>query len=171
MNAKFLSQNLSIIGLTLLPFFCLANSSTVGSSQAHLLTALAATNTSQMDFGVILPDGADEIVMRPASDNGSPIITRSSTSGGSVLTGTYNTANFDIQGEPNMVVNITTSSSATLTGPGDDMVVDDLFTQDYNPVMQEDGLITIRIGGSLNINEAQAPGDYSGTFAVTFTYQ
>lgn len=139
-----------------------------GSSQANLLTQLSATSTQSMNFGVILPSGADQIVMRPELNDAHSI---SSTSGLSLLSGESRVARFDLIGEPLSGIDIQADASVALSGPGTDMIVDDLYMINWTPSFHSTGIMYIRIGGTLNINESQAPGDYSGTFQVTFSYQ
>lgn len=159
---------LTIIGSTFLIFSSGANAEVAtGTSQANILTIMSATNTDSMNFGVILPSGADEIVMRPQEDS----YFISSTSGLSLLSETSHPSRFELTGEASAMITVQTDSSVTLSGPGTDMIVDDLFTQNYTPTFDTEGTMRVRVGGTLNINESQAPGDYSGTFQVTFTYQ
>ncbi len=72
----------------------------------------------------------------------------------------------------NNTYSITLPSSATLTSGGNTMTVD-TFTHDEGALPKlpsGTGSETFNVGATLNVGAVQAGGTYSGTFAVTVSY-
>jgi len=102
----------------------------------------------------------------------SPLGVRSST-GGVGLGGTYSTgaATFTVGGDPLAAFSVTLPGATTMTSGVDGMTVNG-FTSDPDGAGQLDavGIQTLTIGATLNVGANQAPGDYSGSFSVTVSY-
>lgn len=164
-----MKTKLSLLAAAVLPLLLASNSTAdtaTGASQANLLQGLSIIFSQDLDFGVILPptDG-DQITVSEATN--SPSI---SAVGSSVLSGSFSRGLFDITGTPNTTTTVTVSDSATLTGPGDPMTVDNLVVNRSAPLMGDLGTTEIVVGGRLNVNPSQTPGDYTGTYEVTVAY-
>ena len=79
-------------------------------------------------------------------------------------------ASFNVTGEGSQAYAITLPSSATLNSGGNTMTVD-TFTHDAggSPALSS-GSDSFNVGATLNVGASQAPGAYTGTFAVTVGY-
>lgn len=139
-----------------------------GTAQANFLTALSIGFTNHIDFGIILPPAAGDIITIHQS-TGTPTI--STSSGNSVLTGSFAQGEFDVTGTANSTATIQVSTSTTITGPGDPMTVDNFAVNRSAPFLGPTGTTPITIGARLNINENQTPGNYTGSYSVTVAYQ
>lgn len=146
----------------------LSNTASSGQAQARFLKPLSIVQNQGMNFGVILPDSAGDTVVLSNPD----II--SSTTGNSSFSGTRHYSLFTLTGEPYNTVTISVPNSFLLTGPGESMEVKDFhinLNQTYNRTLSENGEHVVGYGSSLVINANQAPGTYTGSYAVTVNYQ
>ena len=86
------------------------------------------------------------------------------------------------QGGASRVLIKTASNQIFLTGPGAQMRVDTFEIGDLSGLSQigngnnfqitgAGGVIGFSVGARLRVNAGQAPGDYNGSFAMTFNYQ
>lgn len=174
---------IALLAAILLPFApgvispALAQTGTAqGQVSALLLEPMSLINTDALDFGSIIasPAGGD-VVVDPAG-------AISTTGGMIVLPGTARAARFAGQGSASRVLIKTGSNQIFLTGPGTQMRVDDFTIGALSGLSQigngnnfritsTNGLVGFAVGGRLRVNANQAPGDYSGSFTVTFNYQ
>lgn len=82
-------------------------------------------------------------------------------------------AAFLVNGEPNEGYEAIFPPLVTITGGGSDMTVT-LFTthpEGSSLALDNDGSDIITVGATLQVDENQAGGEYSGDFDVTVTYQ
>lgn len=139
----------------------------VGSSTANIQQLIQLQEDQPLNFATILPgNSSDQIVITQATVDG----TISSTSGNSVLSGTFTQGKFTITGVPSTTCTVTVDASTTLSGPGADMTVDNLLVNRTEPLIEASGTTQVVVGGTLNINTNQQPGLYSGTYNVTVNY-
>ena len=138
-----------------------------GTAQANLLGGLSMAFTNDLNFGVILPPAeGDQITM--SENTYSPSLT--SASGGSLLSGIYTRGVFTITGTPNTLAAVQVSASTSLTGLGEAMIVDNFLVNRTQPDLGATGSTDVVVGGRLNINANQTPGNYTGTYVITVTY-
>lgn len=84
------------------------------------------------------------------------------------------TAGFIVTGDPNFtyIIDLPADNFVTLTGPGSDMTIAN-FTSDpegANGLLSAGGSQNLSVGGTLNVNNNQASGSYSGNFTVIVNY-
>jgi hypothetical protein len=138
------------------------------------LPALAAnkvgviTTTANLSYGRFLAAGGGSIILTPAG-------ARSKTGGVVLLSGgTVSAASFSLTetgaGKALHWTTITLPSSATLSSGGATMTLTN-FTS--NPANTFTGLTqtVLTVGATLTVGPNQAPGNYSGSFAVTVNYE
>jgi hypothetical protein len=98
---------------------------------------------------------------------------RSSTGGVTLAGGSPHAAEFQTVGLINtlFLISVPSTSSTLTNGSGGSMTVNN-WTQDGNALrlFPAGGVVTIRVGGRLNVNANQAPGTYTGTFTLTVIY-
>lgn len=152
------------------------------TARTSLVAPLTITKLTDMDFGKIAnPANAGTVVLAPTT---SPTCT---ANGGLIQSGICQPATFGGSGQTNQRVRIRRpiGNTITLTGPGADMTITDIvFDADpdlvpvrSNPnweryrISSSDGVFFVRVGGTLNVNAAQTPGIYDGTFTITLDYQ
>ncbi len=132
---------------------------------------LSVSQTTAMTFGGIEARGGNSVVTL-LPQNGTRTV-QSGQSGVNLIASKPGAAGvFSITGNPNTAVTITLPSTATLTGPGAAMTVNN-FTRTPagdNSTLNSSGTMTLRVGASLNINTAQAAGTYNGTYNITVSY-
>lgn len=139
-----------------------------GTTQSVILNPLSVVNTSDLDFGTVIPGattGTATIV--PATS------ARTMTGGTVAAGGSPQAATFVATGVLNRLYLITLPSAATTltNGSGGTMLVDN-FTHDAGilPKFGAGGVATVHVGGRLNVGANQADGLYSGTFTITIIY-
>lgn len=132
---------------------------------------LSVSQTVALNFGALEVTGGNSVVSL-SPQNGTRTVT-SGQSGVNLIGSKPGAAGeFSITGNPNAPVAITLPSSATLTGPGAAMTVNN-FTRTpsgENSSLNSSGAMTLKVGASLNVNAAQAAGTYNGTYTLTVSY-
>ncbi len=152
-----------------------------GTRQAEaktvVLRQLSFFRVQDLDFGDIIP-GPTAGVVRIFPDG-----TRTTTGGVAVVNTTHQPARFAGMGSFNQQVLISISAnSIQLTGPGAPMTASQ-FEIGSTPtailstaptrfrITSANGQFAFPVGARLAVGANQAPGDYSGTFAITLNYQ
>lgn len=165
--------------------------SATATTQAVVVAPTTIVKVQDMSFG--------RIVARPQPGT----VTVSGATGACTVTGpilevgTCRQAIFAGMGTKNMRARISLDSVISLTGPGQTMVLDQVFlsndasisftgnsnangqgvgltqgngNQRYT-ITSNTGIFTLKIGGRLNVNANQLPGIYNGSITVTVQYQ
>jgi hypothetical protein len=162
------------IGLFLMAFSMNVNAQDGNTSNASavanadIVAPLTITNNLSLEFGEIIKDN---------TANGSVVITASATPTRTPTNVTFmpndlwRPAQFTIVGEEDELYSINLPN-VTLDGPGDD----DLTIQtsmNANPAnnVLTGGQKTLYVGGTMAVNADQTPGEYTGSFTVTVTYE
>lgn len=165
--------------------------SATATTQAVVVAPATLVKVQDMSFG--------RIVARPQAGT----VTVDSATGACTVTGpilevgTCRQAIFAGMGTKNMRARISLDSVINLTGPGQTMVLDQVFLSNDatisfsgNPnangqgvgltqgngnqrytIASNSGIFTLKIGGRLNVNANQLPGIYTGSITVTVQYQ
>ncbi len=136
--------------------------STTGQASAEIVPNISITNTSNLSFGGIVPDGAaaGTVTITPGGAVTSTVV--------ALIAPLANRAEFAVAGDPGQTYAPTVDGTVNLTGNGDDMLVTLTFAS--NSLLDGNGDDTIFVGGTLPVGIAQATGTYSGTFNVTVNY-
>ncbi len=145
-----------------------AAATATATATADVLNSLTLTADSALDFGQIAANSGGTVTVNSNSTV--------SQSGGLVVTGTRAPAAFSVTGSPNAMVGITLPAGAvTLTrATGTETITLDGLNTNPNGAFQLDaatGKGAFAVGGTLHVANAQMPGSYSGTFAVSVEYQ
>ncbi|MCR2835152.1 DUF4402 domain-containing protein [Parerythrobacter lacustris] len=148
-----------------------------GTSRANIVVPVQITKIADLAFGSIVA---------PASGTGRVTINartgaRTSNVNASPVGTGFSRGRFVVTGRPNTAVNLTVGSpTIQLTGPGAPMVVDQLRVNRNNGgpgalprvyTIPASGTMNVGFGGRLTVPTGQAPGNYTGTFDLTVTYQ
>lgn len=148
-----------------------------GSSSATVVDPIHITKVADLAFGsIVAPEsGVGRVTINARTG------ARTTNANASVVGTGFERARFEVTGIPNTAVNLTTSSpTIQLTGPGAPMTIDQLRVnrntgaQNTLPrvyTIPASGTMDVGFGGRLNVATGQAPGEYSGTFDLTVTYQ
>ncbi len=148
-----------------------AAASATATATAEILQSLTLTADSALDFGQIAANTGGTVTVK---SDGSV-----SQTGGLIWSGNKNPAGFTVTGTKGASVAVTLPTvAATLylggnTASPNKMVLDQ-FTATPTGAFQLNattGQGHIDVGGRLTVGSAQAPGLYSGTFAVSVEYQ
>jgi hypothetical protein len=133
-----------------------------GRTSATILQAITVTETAPMSFAAVAPPPRGGTVVL------TPVGTLSGSSG-FVFYGTPSPAAFHAHGAANYPASVSISTGNVVTGPGPAM---QLATFAGNTPANFDNAANLKfaIGATLTINPNQAPGEYTGTFAVTVNY-
>lgn len=170
-----------LAALFALPGAAHAQSSQSVDSTVALIEPLTITKLRDLDFGDLVVTTGGTVVLTPST---SPTCT---VTGGVIHSAECQPAAFGGSSEFGQRVRVRrpVGNTITLTGPGDDMIVTDI-TIDGDPnlvhvqsnpnwerflVGSADGTFIFRVGGTLNVNPAQLPGTYTGTFEIRLDYQ
>lgn len=136
------------------------------TSNATVVTAIAITNTGDLDFGKIVSGPTvGTVVMSTAGSR--------SATGGAQLgnAGSASAAAFSVTGETDATYSITLPASATLSDGATNEMVLDTFTSDPSATgTLAGGSETVNVGGTLNVGADQVSGAYTATFDVTVAY-
>jgi Domain of unknown function (DUF4402) len=133
-----------------------------GRASATILQAIVVVETAPMSFAAVAPPpGGGTIVLTPAGTISSP--------GGFAFRGTPVPGAFHARGAPNYPASVSLSTGNLVTGPGPAMRLA-AFTGNVAPTFDGAADLTFAVGAALTINPNQAPGQYTGTYAVTVNY-
>jgi hypothetical protein len=155
-----------------------AQQTSSADAKVVVVSQLSFFKVQDLEFGDIVTGTAISTVR--LFPNG----TRTITSGNAVLVGAnQQVARFAGKGSPGQIVQISVSPVSTnLVGPGAPMLVNN-FEIGSSPTViltgtprrftinNSTGIFNFPIGATLRVNANQAPGLYSGTFAITLNYQ
>ncbi len=147
----------------------LSDSAQVNASATILPRALNLTETSAISFGNIQVGSTGGTVTVPQI-SGDPV-----TFDGDVdyEVGSGEIAGFVASGEPGYTFTISfADASINLSGPGDDMLVDNfLISAGTLASLEADGTQAFNVGATLHVNGNQVAGAYTGTYTVNIEYQ
>ena len=164
--------------LALIPTPGLAQDTVSSEARVAILGPGSIAKAADMDFGQIAqPGNTGTVVLTPT-----PTAT-CTTTGGLVRTGTCRAAEFIVRetGQGRVRIFEENGGTVTLTGPGGATMQMTNFTldvTDMNPIngggnglgrfliTSSTGVASFRIGGTLHVAAAQAPGTYTGTVDV-----
>lgn len=136
---------------------------TNGSASVTVVVPISLTKTADLNFGAVTAVATPSVVTIAA--NGARTGDANVLIGG----GSPAAASFTVAGDADRAFTFTLpAGAATLTSGVDTMTVD-TWTSDA-PATVTGGSVPVNVGGNLNLGAAQAAGDYTGTFAVTVTY-
>ncbi len=145
-------------------------------ADALVIQPLTLVKTADLDFGTLIvgTTGGTAIV--------SPTSVRSTTGDVVAAGGSPSNAEFKGYGYRNRLVYVSSAQSAyTLTRNGgtETLVLNQLTLQADNLTprffpglfqINSSDIITLRIGGTLNVGPSQTPGVYEGSFPITMNY-
>ncbi len=142
------------------------------TARAEVLTALnLSLSSGSLDFGAIVVDGADTLVLQPDG-------TMDCANKNVVCSGTTDTPEFLAEGTADQTVTVNLPTSAvtislggTGTAANEQMTITDFTTSatdDEVVLTGGDGSFTV--GGTLNIGADQVAGIYTGEFTVSVDY-
>ncbi len=89
------------------------------------------------------------------------------------MPGSFHPAQFYTLGQAGRIIQITRGALPTLSraGGGGAMTVSALTLNGATlRLVTATGLIDLRVGGTLQVNASQAPGNYSGSFTINVNY-
>ena len=160
-NSKF-----AVLAVSILGFATINAQAAEGTATATVITPIAITAVNQLDFGKFAGFTGGNVVMTAGGS-------RSFT--GTVVAGVNagNAASFSVTGDAGSTYAITLPTSATLTGPGTDMVVGTFISSPTvvaGGTLNGSGAQTLSVGATLVVPASQVAGNYSGTFDVTVAY-
>jgi Mat/Ecp fimbriae major subunit len=132
------------------------------TARAKILSDIALSNTSDLDYGTIVT--ATSISIVTVSSAG----VRTCGAGLTCLA-SASAANFDIAGTTGQTVTISVPPSVTLTSGSDTMLSTLLASTPLVTIAAGAG--SFSVGGILFVGASQAEGVYTGTFTATVNYQ
>lgn len=147
---------------------------TAGAALATLVAShgwaqgIAIQNTRGLSFGSFVAGSGGSVAVSPSGLR---------SAGGDVLlirSGEGLAAEFTVTGdaEATYTIQLPGDDFVTLTGPGSDMVINDFTSapSGADGQLSTGGSQTLTVGGTLDVGNAQTPGDYAGTFSVIVNY-
>lgn len=173
---------LLMAGAWALPAAVNAQEVATNTARTTLVENLSVVKSQDMDFGeIVVATGAGTIVMNPAA---SPTCT---VTGGIIKTGVCQPAEFVGAGRLNRLVRVRIPASArmdvtnaggatmriddmTVSGTPDSLVIRQNVRTYRLLVLTLNGLFQFRVGGTLRVGAAQAPGTYTGNFEIDVQY-
>jgi spore coat protein U-like protein len=152
---------------------------TSARAKTVVVSRLAFLNAEELEFGNLLAGTtAGTVIVSPTG-------ARTITGGVTLVGGLVQPARFAGRGTVNqtVLVSLTTASSTLRRVGGTETMLLDQLTIGSTPtavltttpqsfrISSPTGIFNFPIGGRLNVNANQVPGDYTGTFTVTLNYQ
>src|SRR6185437_374444 len=145
----------------------LASQSALAASQttkasATILQWIAVAESTPMSLASVAPPATGGTVMLTTAG------TINSTNG-FVVRGTPVAGEFTAHGIPNFPAIVTISNGDAVTGPGRPMPLA-VYPSNARATFNSAGELHFSVGARLTVNPNQAPGAYSGTYAVTVNF-
>lgn len=129
-------------------------SSDIATASAEIYTPIAITKTVDMNFGIIAGSSTAGTVVLGTDNN------RTGAGGVTLLGGTVTAAQFEVTGL-DRAFDFSTPGTITLSDGTNTMDVT-AITNDA-PAAISGGLVTVSVGGTLNVNANQVAGTYQNT--------
>lgn len=133
-----------------------------GRATATIVHAITVSETTPMSFAAVAPPPSGGAVVLTSAG-------RISSTRGFIFRGTPAPGTFDARGLPNHPASVSFSRGALVTGPGPAMRLG-AFTNNAPPVFDGAARLSFAVGATLVVNPNQAPGQYTGTYAVTVNF-
>lgn len=135
--------------------------STTGNASATVITPITVAESVAMSYGTFAasPTIAGTLVL---GTNGSVTATNVDYVSGAVP------GEFNVTGTASATYAVSAISDITLTSGTDTMTISSVNTS--GGTLTAGGIDTVLVGGTLNVGAGQAAGSYTGTYAVTVTY-
>ena len=139
-----------------------------GTATAVIQTPLTATQSVQMNFGNIAPDGGGGTVALDTADG-------VTAPGNFVLSGAAASGEFSVTAQVGLLFDTTLPGSTVLTGPGTPLT--DMTVNNFSssiPLVGHSHAVTTEaftVGADLIVNASQPAGTYNGTYSVLLNYQ
>ena len=162
---------LAVVVLAAPAVFAQTSAFDTATANANIIPAISITRTANLNFGDIL---------QPGATGGTAVVTPGgvrNVSGVLGAGGTVNAAAFTVGGSGAKQFNIVvTPATLAISNGTTTMNVDTWTTSCVSPCTFPGAVATaqtlpLTVGGTLNVNAAQALGAYTGTFTVTVNYQ
>lgn len=152
------------------PAFSQATAPTASATavaRAGIQVPISITKMSDLNFGtVIATPTAGKVVLDPLGVR--------TAIGGVVLTNTsvfgVSAAAFQVNGEPNTTFSVALPASILMVLGANSMLVDTFVTDGAPYLLSVNGGQRITVGATMSVAANQAPGLYSGNFAMTVAY-
>jgi hypothetical protein len=160
------------LAIVMIAFSATTFGQATATASATIVTPIAIAKTVDMNFGNIAASAVAGTVVLPAA-----LAPARTVTGGVTLPatpGTVTAATFTVTGASGFTYSITLPASATLTGPGANMIANTFVS---TPTVGAGGLLTggtqtLYVGATLNVGAAQVAGAYTtpAAFTVTVNY-
>jgi Mat/Ecp fimbriae major subunit len=147
----------------LLPSAALAATAT-GHASVTIVSAVAVSETTPMDFGTVgVTRAGGTVVLSPNGTRSGPANYN--------FDGSARPGEFTVTGTPNAAIAISFSAGDAVTGPGPAMALGS-FTHNAGraPALNSAGNLSLAVGASVTVGQAQPYGSYAGTYTVTVNY-
>lgn len=140
-------------------------SASVGAS-ADVITLLTVTKNDDLVFGKFVVNNASAGTVVVAAADGA----RSQTGGVDLIASTgVQAGRVTVAGQTGIAYTVSLPASVNLTS-GDNTMALGSFTTDQTSLTELSGETIVKIGGTLTVAAAQAPGAYTGSFTVSANY-
>ncbi|HXH37963.1 MAG TPA: DUF4402 domain-containing protein [Thermoanaerobaculia bacterium] len=142
-----------------------SSASATASAFAKVITPIAITKNTDLNFGTIISGPAGTVVVAP---NGVETASGATTVNPNP---SVSAAQFTVTGQPSTAYSISLPTSISITNGAQSMTVD-TFTSNPTPggLLSAGGSQSLQVGATLNVLANQAVGNYAGTFSVTVAY-
>ena len=167
---KLIVFAIAILGFTAVSFGQITATVAAATASATILAPITIANGTPLNFGVVGANATTAKTVVLATDNSRTASTATLfTVGAPAAAGV-----FQITGTPSAAFSITLPAGVTnISGPGTAMTINAIdWVSDLGltSTMLSNGTKTLKLGATLQVGIAQAPGNYSGTYAVTVAY-
>jgi len=166
-SSKLAAAAVGVVAASLVSASAFAADAT-GSASAVVAAPIAITAGTAMTFGNVAVGAAGGTAVLTTADALTVTGDVSALSGVTPASGAFN-----VTGEGTSAYSVTLPTTISLTGPGTAMTISTIgHSAGASPALLA-GASSFKIGGTLAVGAAQAPGTYSsaGGFTVTVNYQ
>ena len=144
-----------------------AQTSASADASANIVTPLQIIKTADLLFGNIASGATPGTVDMALND------VRTSAGGVTLISAgnISNAAAFDVLGHPDASFTISLPTSISILSGSNDMTVDNFISSlGATSVLDPQGLASMKVGATLNVDANQPVGLYTGSFDVTVAY-
>lgn len=170
MNWKKSFIALAMAGSLATPALAQNNSATVNTSGSTTIAApITLTQNSTLRFGSLVRPTADSNTVTLATATCAPALTGSGNA--ALISSTAGCATYTVGGESGQSFNVATDDTFDMTRSGGSETITVTLAKSEATGTIGQASADFKVGGSFAVDSTTVPGAYTGTFAVTATYQ
>lgn len=160
----------AMLGGLATPAWAQNNSASVNTSGSTTIAApITLTQNSTLRFGSLVRPTSNSNTVTLGTDSCSPALTGSGNA--ALISSTSGCATYTVGGESGQAFNVATDSTFDMTRSGGSETITVTLSKSEATGTIGQSSADFKVGGSFGVDSTTVAGAYTGTFAVTATYQ